>query len=90
MCSRKFPARLDRALGLNSWTTHLYGTVQPLSDFALSLGLYLLRRLQELVYNMRISLDFLRASTSPALPCLAHVRVFCRRLRGEDELAVLT
>jgi hypothetical protein len=55
-----------------------------------SLGLSLLRRLQELVYNMRVGLDFLRASTLPAFLRLAHVRIFWGRLRGEDELAVFT
>jgi hypothetical protein len=48
------------------------------------------RRLEKLVYYMRVRLDFLGTSASPALPSLAHVGVFRRRSRCEGKHAMLT
>jgi hypothetical protein len=48
------------------------------------------RRLEKLVYYMRVRFDFLGTSASPALPSLAHVGVFRRRSRCEGKHAMLT
>lgn len=48
------------------------------------------RRLEKLIHYMRVLLDFLGTSASPALPSLTHVGVFRCRLRCKGKHAMFT
>jgi hypothetical protein len=72
--------------------TACYSRCRKLPDAAASVhhANQLRRRLEKLVYYMRVGLDLLGTSASPALPSLAHVGVFCRRLGCENKDTMLT